>query len=313
MTSTIRRLMLGALLTGAAILGALAMSTAAQADDGPQHPGGVVGAVVEVVDQVLPEPTKEPEPAEEPEQTEPAEEPDHGTDEQQATEEPDEPSPPTTPIEQIADTVEQVVAPVTAVVEAVAAPVVSTPTPAPATAPAVAQPSTPTTTSTTTEPATTTEAEVPTAAVVTVKPPADELPVVIGPTAGTGTLLPGLAPTPTSTEQPDRAPLCTNDRDDQAAPDHGRGAVRTITDRRSGLPTAQRTPAPLKPCPTPPGPDGQAVTAGSVKPPPPTGEQLIALTVGGAFSAPVLHRLAQLRPRGDLPAGRTEHPEPGPA
>ncbi|MEU7771202.1 hypothetical protein AB0C44_07740 [Micromonospora taraxaci] len=317
-TSTIRRLVCGALLAATAWLALTALDGAARADDGPQHPGGVVGAVVEVVDQV-PEPTKEPEPP-----AEPTDEPDHVTDDQQAAEEqePDGDPTPANPIETdetdetvetIVDTVEQVADPVTTVVEVVTAPVVSTPTPAPMTTPAAAQPSNPTTTSTATEQATNTEPEVSTTEVVAIEPPAAELPVVIGPVAGSGTLLPGLAPTRAGDTAPDREPQCTDDRPADVTPDHGRGVVRTITDRRSGLPTAERTPAPMKPCPTPAGPDGQAITAGNVKPPPPTGEQLIALTVGGAYSAPVLHRLAQLRPRGDLPTSRTEHPEPGPA
>ncbi|RAO26445.1 hypothetical protein PSN13_06473 [Micromonospora saelicesensis] len=333
---TVRRLILGAAF-GAA--GALAFAAPANADDS-QQPGGVLDTVVEVVDQVAPKPTKAPEPehtkepeapaepqaghGEEPGKPEQNDEADHGTDEQQPAdgepedEAPTSTTPPADPIEQVKDGLEQVVEPVKDAVEDVTTP---TPIPSPPVV-VVPVPPTPAPVATPTQPAQPAE-PAPLDEPTTIEAPTEreplvpavdlpDLPTVIGP-VGSTTMLPGIPPAIASAEEPAPAPQCTGDRDDQAEPDHGRGVVRTITDRRGRPPAADRKPAPVKPCPTPVGPDGQAFTAGSVKPPPPTGEQLVALTAGGAYSPPVLHRLTQLRPRGDIPAGRTEHPEPGPA
>ncbi|MFI6238311.1 hypothetical protein ACIBEF_00365 [Micromonospora sp. NPDC050795] len=329
-TSTIRRLILGA---ACGVAGAIAFAAPAYADDS-QQPGGPLDTVVsEVVDEVLPEPepttepTAEPEPTKEPDEA-PAEEapadpepeaPAEPEQESEPVEEPepapDEPTTPVTdaPVEVPADA-PPVEAPTTPTPEPtpVVVPAPTEPTPAPVVTPAPTEPTQPTepapvdTPTTTDPPAEQQPAPAPVVEVVEVV----ELPV-IGPVAATGTMLPGPAPTRAGDTPDDREPQCTSDRDDNTAPDHGRGVVRTITDRRTGLPTASSHPA--KPCPTPAGPDGQAVTAGSVKPPPPTGQELVALTVGGAYSAPVLHRLQHLRARGDIPAGRSEHIEPGPA
>jgi hypothetical protein len=345
-SSTVRRLALGAgTAIAGGILGVLFMSTPAHADDGTQQPGGVLGSVVEVVDQVLPEPANpaKPEPPtkpaeSEPEQEssedqapaeprdEPADEPEQAPAEQgqgnhsEQTPPASDPKPETPPANPVGDVIDGVKDTVGEVVE-----VITTPPPAPpvvvVTPPVVAP--TPTTTPAreqTTQPAVDT-APATEPVTDTAEPAVDELTPapnaevvdlpVVGPVAGSGTMLPGLAPTRAGDTPDDPEPQCTSDRGDDTTPDHGRGVVRTITDRRTGLPTAGHTPA--KPCPTPAGPDGQAITAGSVKPPPPTGEQLVAISAAGAYSAPVLHRLTQLRPRGDIPAGRTEHPEPGPA
>ncbi|MEU7677903.1 hypothetical protein AB0C42_24185 [Micromonospora taraxaci] len=317
-----------------------------------ESPGGALGdvldqttnAVDEVVDQVLPEPepTKapEPEPTTEPEHDEPAAEPEpsdepghgnHGQDEQQGTDEPADTEPviDVPPIEVPVDLPPIVidvppivvdlppvvvdVPPVVVVTPPVAVPPVVTPTPAPTQPanPAAAQPTTPapldTPAETTTEPA---AAEpLPAAA------PLDELSVVIGPVAGSGTLLPGLAPTRAGDTPQLHAdePQCTGDRRDQAAPDHGRGVVRTITDRRTGQPDAQQPAAPAKPCPAPTGPgdDASGLNAALAHPTPgadqPPGDTTATL------AWPTLDRLHQLRARGDLPASRSTHLEPGPA
>lgn len=316
MSSTLRRLAYGAFLgTALGFAGALAFSAPAHASDGTQQPGGALGAVVEAVDQAVPdvEPTKapEPEPTKEPAaEPEPTDEPAHdtdGQDEQQGTDEPaEEPAP--------ADPVETVAAPV---VEVVTAPVAPTPTPAPVITPTPAptpvQTSTPTQSQpeTTTVPAPTPEPQVPAVDVVTV--PVDELPVVIGPVAGTATLLPGLTPSADDTARPlTGEPECTGEQPADATPDHGRGVVRTITDRRTGLPAAQQPPAPLTPCPQPPPATDQAINAVAT-----TGHAGAHSDQYAATSAeltwPALGRLHQLRARGDVPASRTEHPEPGPA
>ncbi|GLZ62902.1 hypothetical protein [Micromonospora sp. NBRC 107095] len=336
MNSRIRRLAIGAGLTIAGSVIGLAMSTAAHADD-TQQPGGLLDTAVEVVDQVLPEstaepdpePTKKPEPTEQESESEPrGEEP--------ATAEPTDPEPerPTTPVvidvppvsvpvdvpPAVVDVpvvdVPPVVADVPPVVIDVPPVVVVVPAPtAPTTAPAPTQPAETieldAPTETTTEPPTTQPAADPAKAATTVQP-ADTPPTTIGHAAGTSTLLPGLTPTPATTDQPAPAPECADDPDDHATPDHGRGVVRTITDRRTGKPTADRQPAPLRPCPTPPVHTDQAINtvAGTGH----TGHhsELYAATTGDV-TWPALQRLQQLRARGDLPASRTEHPEPGPA
>ncbi|RAN92684.1 Translation initiation factor IF-2 [Micromonospora saelicesensis] len=341
---TVRRLILGAAL-GAA--GAIAFSAPAHADDS-QQPGGVLDTVVEVVDQVRPEPTKAPEPehtsepepeptkeTEAPAEPEPEPQSEHG--EEPADEPADETTPapdkPATPVvidvppvevpvdvppvvvdppivdvppvvvdlPPVVDVPPVVVPPVVVPVPAV--PVPTVPTPAPVVTPTPTQP-TPVDAPTTVDP----PAEQPLPAPV-VEVPA--LPVV-GPVAS-GTVLPGLPPWTASPEHPDREPQCTGDRDDQAAPDHGRGVVRTITDRRSGRPSADRKPAPpVKPCPTPAPPTDRAIgataTVGHVGA---HSEPYAATTTGIVW--PALQRLTQLRARGDLPAGRDEHIEPGPA
>lgn len=331
MNTTIRRLILGAALGFA---GALAFAAPALADEA-QHPGGVVGAVaevVEVVDQVIPdveptkapdpepEPTKDPEPAAEPE---PADEPDHGTDghDEPATDEPaEEPAPaettapPANPIEAVKDGLGQVVEGVKETVEVITAPVVTTPTPAPVVTPTptpTPQPTTPApTTDTTTVPAQTTTPQTPAVAPAA---PLDELPVVIGPTAGTGTLLPGLMREPGHAEQPSTGePECTGERPADAAPDHHRGADRTTTDRRTGQPAADQPPAPLGPCPTPTGP-GTQVDVYAATAPTTSGHVEPIGDLTGGITWPALDRLHHVRARGDLPASRTTHLEPGPA
>ncbi|MCG5460874.1 hypothetical protein MED01_004300 [Micromonospora sp. MED01] len=318
-SSNIRRLMLGALFGAAA---AVAFSTPAHADDGPQRPGGVLGAVVGVVDEILPEPSADPEP---PAESEPVSESSDDQAEQDTPTEqapvadepagdttPEPTTPPSNPVRDVVDSIKDTVEEVVEVVEVITTPpVVVTPPTTPVTTPAPTPATQPTVdTAPVTDDTTATE---PTTDTV-VEPAAETAPAdlpVVGPVAGSDTLLPGLTPTQAG-DTPDRGPQCTSDRGGDTTPDHGRGVVRTITDRRPGLPTAgQRVPS--RPCPAPAGPDGQAATVGSPKPPPPTGEQLVALTATGVYSAPVLHRLTHLRARGDLPAGRNPHIEPGPA
>lgn len=131
-----------------------------------------------------------------------------------------------------------------------------------------------------------------------------ELPVLIGPLPGR-TLDDGIRPA--ALPEP---PIC-DDRNDEprripgGEKQHRR--IHTTPDRAAGQPH------PGRPCPNTPSNPSQANTTPSVKPPPPTGEQLVAISAAGAYSRPVLHRLTQMRARSDLPAGRTEHPEPGPA
>lgn len=337
----IRRLILGAAL---GIFGALALGTAAYADDEPQRPGGALGAVVEVVDQVLPdvEPTKapdpepskdpEPEPTKDPEpptEPEPANEPDHGTDghEQQADEPTEEPAPVITvpPIEIPVDLppividlppvvvdlppvvvdvppVVVVTPPIAVTPPVVVPPVVTTPT---------QQPTTPAPTVDTTTPAQTTTPQTP---AVVPAAPLDELPVVIGPTAGTGTLLPGLMREPGAVADQPRTgePECTGDQPADAAPDHGRSADRTTTDRRTGQPAADQPPAPLGPCPTPTGP-GTQVDVYAATAPTTSGHVEPIGDLTGGITWPALDRLHHVRARGDLPASRTTHLEPGPA
>lgn len=332
MNTIIRRLILGAALGFA---GAIAFAAPALADEA-QHPGGVVGAVaevVEVVDQVipeLPEPTKapdpEPEPTKDPEppaEPEPADEPGHGTDghDEPAADEPaEEPAPaettapPANPIEAVKDGLGQVVEGVKETVEVITAPVVPTPTPAPVITPTptpTQQPTTPApTTDTTTEPAQTTTPQTPAAEVPAA--PLDELPVVIGPTAGTGTLLPGLIREPGTVEQPSTGePECTGDQPADAAPERSPGGDREQA-RRTGAPTADQPPAPLTPCPTPTGP-GTQVDVYAATAPTTSGHVEPIGDLTGGITWPALDRLHHVRARGDLPASRTTHLEPGPA
>ncbi|MEU7975189.1 hypothetical protein AB0B48_24435 [Micromonospora sp. NPDC049089] len=335
-SSTIRRLILGA---ACGVAGAIAFASPAYADDS-QQPGGPLDTVVsEVVDEVSPEPTKvpepeptsepEPEPTKEPEapaEPEPESEQHEDTPADEPTEEPKpdttEPAPPATPIDDIVDDVTEVVEDVVDVVvpaPTTPAPVV-TPTPVvpapslpapPVVEPTPTQPTEPApidAPATTELPAETAPSEQP-AEVPVVEVP--DLPVVIGP-VGSSTALPGLAPWTASTEQPAPAPQCTADRDDDVTPDHGRGVVRTITDRRTGLPTADRTPVPLKPCPTPAPSGDQAMNAIAAASHAGGHNEIYAATTTGV-TWPALQRLQQLRARGDLPASRTDHLEPGPA
>ncbi|WP_406083128.1 hypothetical protein OHA01_26495 [Micromonospora zamorensis] len=330
--------MLRCLILGAAggVAGLVLFAAPAYADDDTQPPGGLLGAVVEVVevvDQVIPdvEPTKapEPEPTKDPEPAaEPADEPGHGTDghDEPAAEEPtEEPAPVITvpPIEIPVDLPPVVidlppvvvdlpplvvdvppvvvVTPPIAVTPPVVPPVVTTPT---------QQPTTPTPTTDTTTPAPTTTpqtpAEVPAA-------PLDELPVVIGPTAGTGTLLPGLMREPGAVEhRAAHEPECTGDQPADAAPQRTPGGDREQARRTADQPANGGTP-PAKPCPTPTGPGDTATgmsaalahtTHGADQPP---GDTTATL------AWPALDRLHHVRARGDIPASRTTHLEPGPA
>ncbi|WP_030487245.1 hypothetical protein [Micromonospora chokoriensis] len=331
-TSTIRRLILGA---ACGVAGVLAFSTPAHADDGTQQPGGVLGTVVEVVSEVLPEPTKEPEPAKEPDEvpaaeSEQSDEAGHGANEPAAEPEPtpadqptqagdeesaaETPAPPSSPIEQVTDGLEQIVEPVKDVVEDVTTPlpVPSTPAPAPVVTPAPTEPTQPAETARVDVPVETETATEQPEHLTAEAPAVDPLPVlpVVGPVAGSDTMLPGLTPVSVGEEQPTRAPQC-DERPAESTPDHGRGVVRTITDRRTGLPTASSD-APAKPCP-PPAPAGdQAINAVATTGHAGAHSELYAATTTGV-TWPTLDRLQQLRARGDLPASRSTHVEPGPA
>jgi len=332
MSTIIRRLVLGAALGFA---GAIAFAAPALADEA-QHPGGVVGAVaevVEVVDQVLPdvEPTKaldpEPEPTKDPEpptEPEPADEPGHGTD---GHDEPAEEPAPVITVPAIEIPVDLppvvidlppvvvdlpplvvdvppvvVVTPPIAVTPPVVPPVVTTPT---------QQPTTPAATVDTTTPAPTTTPQTP---AVVPAAPLDELPVVIGPTAGTGTLLPGLIREPGAVEHADADEatgirLCDG-RDDE--PQRTPGDHRKQDRRTADRPTNSGTP-PAKPCPTPTGPgDAAAGMSAALAHTTPGADQPPGDLTGG-ITWPALDRLHHVRARGDLPASRTTHLEPGPA
>lgn len=347
-TSTIRRLILGA---ACGAVGALAFSSPARADDATQPPGGVLGAVAEVVEQVLPEPTRAPKPAEpepepEPEPSEePADEPKPAEPEQDSHTEQgstDDKPPATEPVIDVPPIVVPIDVPPVVIdvppiivdvppVPVDVPPVVVVTPPVAVVVPpvVVATPTTPATTpAQTTQPAAdasvtappaadTATATVPTTATVleqepTLEPTPVDLPV-IGPTATTPIDDDGTWP---PQAQPDRAPRAATcdghtDQDDTADRTPGDGKQQRRSQNAPRRDASKKTPG--KPCPTPAGPDGQATTAAGVKPPPPTGEQLIADSAAGAYSRPVLHRLAQLRPRSHTLAGRTEHPEPGPA
>ncbi|WP_371409709.1 hypothetical protein OG423_13980 [Micromonospora zamorensis] len=320
--------MLRCLILGAAggVAGLVLFAAPAYADDDTQHPGGLLGSVVEVVDQVIPdvEPTKapDPEPTKDPEppaETEPADEPGHGTDGHDEQAAADEPAPVITvpaieiPVDlppvvidlpPVVVDLPPLVVDVPPVVVVTPPVVVPTPTPTP-------QPTTPAPTTDTTTPAPTTTPQTP--AVVPVAP-LDELPVVIGPTAGTGTLLPGLMREPGAAEHTDTdattgTRLCDG-RDDQ--PQRTPGGDGKQDRRTADQPTNSGTP-PAKPCPTPTGP-GDTATGMSAA---------LAHTTNGAdqppgdttatLAWPALDRLHHVRARGDLPASRTTHLEPGPA
>ncbi|MEV1321927.1 hypothetical protein AB0J14_38265 [Micromonospora arborensis] len=325
--TTLRRLALGALLTGGVWLSLTALDGAAHADnttpaavtespggalgdvlngvgDTLDGVGGTVGAVVEVVDEVVPDPPKsEPEP--EPEQA------DHSTDEQDG-----EDITPGGEVGEVLDGIGQVVKPVTGIVETVVE-TVTAPLPIPAppvTVPALAtQPTEPAAADDSTDsakPATElperSAADTPAADVS----PAVGLPVV-GPVAGSATLLPGLTPTPAADHQPDPQgePRC----DGRPTIDHVRDALRMVVSKPQHHTPSRAAPrAPQTPCPQPADTGSQAVTATAGVGH--TGHQCehYADRADGLLW-PELDRLHQVRARGDLPAGRCPHLDPGPA
>lgn len=340
-SSTVRRLILGAALGCA---GVLAFSAPARADDETQQPGGVLGAVVQVVDRALPEPTKaaepEPEPTREPEpvrdepaRDEPTREPEQGTHTEQAPageepatddsgdSEPESDAPPANPIgDAIEDVKGGVKDTVIEVVEVVTAPlpsppvVVVIPTPAPVVTPAPTQPAAPTVASDDTD---TTEGAVDEqpAAPATETPEVD-LPVdlpVVGPTAGTDAMLPGLTPDDVSHRADDTDAIEACDNPEPRTLDDVRKAIRKVIDKQKQREGDRADPgAPGKPCPGTGAPTERAIngtaTATGVGQ---HGDQVAATTTGLIW--PTLTRLQQLRARGDLPDSRSTHLDPAPA
>ncbi|MET7868007.1 hypothetical protein [Micromonospora taraxaci] len=311
-TSTARRLMLGALFGAAA---AVAFSAPAYADDEAQRPGGVLGTVVEVVDEVTtePEPTTEPDPPAEPEpEQEQAPEPVHS--EEPASDEPaaDEPVIDLPPVEVPVDVPPVVVDPPPVVV--VVPPVVVAPTPtAPILTPTAAPlPTTPeqAPTQPTGETLSTDTSEEPAPPVETVAPAPTDLPVPIGPVLGRA-LDDGIHVTEPATATPDDVRECDGKT---LTLDDIRRDIRTTGDTTTAPATDRADSPDRRPCPN--GPAGPVVQAGG----------LSAVTgsttqhgdqAGGDTTTwlawPALHRIQQLRARGDLPAGRSPHVEPGPA
>lgn len=337
--TTLRRLALGAgVAVGGGILAVLFMSTPARADEGPQRPGGVLGTVVEVVDEVLPEPTKAAEPDPEPtREPEPAREPTKAAEQAPADEEPaaddsgdNEPEPEAPPadpigdaIEDVKDGLEQVVEPVKEVVEVVTdplptppvvvvipAPVVVTPppTPAPTVTPEPTQPATEPATVDSTEPAADELPEQP----AVEAPDVDQVDLpVVGPVAGSNTLLPGLTPDAASSRQ-DREPQCTGDHRERTLDDVRKDARSVATGKQPRDGDRADPGGPGKPCPAPAPPTDRAMNAtAGPSPAGAHGEQYAATAAG--LTWPALARLQQLRARGDIPAGRSTHVEPGPA
>lgn len=343
MSSTWKRLALRAgLATAGGVIGVIALSTAAHADDRPaQQPRGTLGAVV---DQVLPEPSTPAEPEPEPE---PSKEPEPPAEPKPAEPEQDAPAdePTQTPDEPAADPVIEVPpAEVPVDVPPVAVeppPVVDVPpvvvdpppvTPAPAvpvvTPPAPITAPTPPATSPAPSPvvvvvprddellgeAPETEQPAPTPATEPPAPALVDQPVPIGPTA-TGQLVddgiypPGTLPIPAPVVATCDDPI--NQVDD--TPRSDQPVTKQTTRKRPKPDTIRDKPRRGAPCPDTPGTPGQAITNLTVKPPPPTGGELVADTVAGAYSRPVLHRLTHMRARSHTLASRTEHPEPGPA
>ncbi|MEU1240015.1 hypothetical protein ABZ388_06620 [Micromonospora parva] len=323
-TSTVRSLILGAALGGAA---AIALSAPAHADDGTQPPGGVLGAVVEVVDEVLPEPSKPPaKPETEPA---PAAEPESSGDQAPASAEPPAAEPVVVvPAVEVPVDVPPVVVdlppvvvdvpplvvdvpPVVVVVPPVAVvPPVVVPTP---TAPTTTAPATTVTTdagdtTTVTAPLDDTAVE-PAEPATDVEPEPDDLPVPIGPAIGR-TLDDGIHYTAPDRHKPATVRDCD---DDTRSLDDIRRAIRAAAtpdtpapDRASG--------GPRQPCPD--GPPGPVVHAGTLAAVPGGSSHHIDQASADTTTSvtwPALGRLHQLRARGDLPASRDEQIEPGPA
>ncbi|MEU4776891.1 hypothetical protein [Micromonospora sp. NPDC023633] len=361
MTSTIRRLMLGAALTGGAILGALAIEQAAHAADKPRPT--VQGALDRVSGHDLPDripgvkhidprpdkpreepepepvrdetprnprqddeqepadkPEPEPEPKDEPEPA-PKDEPEPPANERPAT--PADPIvevPPLDPPPLVVDVPPVVVDPPPVVVDVppVAAPTVpapapTEPTPAPApveptptTPPSVPAPSPPSASPpTTTPPPPAKPAPPATIPVVDLPVP---LPVVIGPIPAADP--PSAIAAPPSVAEGDDlevTPCAGKQRTEPA--DHGRGVVRTITDKSSGLTDA--TPMGGG-CPRPATPAGELAQP-ALKPPGSTGLDVASSPVGLPIDHPSGDQLRALWPRDHLPAGRAARIDPRPA
>lgn len=318
--TTLRRLTLGALLTGAAWLTLTALDGAAHADDGTQQPGGVLGAVVEVVDQVLPEPTKaadpaRDEPAEDPEP--PADDDGEGEDQGSSAEPESAPDPIGDILDGVTDTVETVAEvvvttpPPVTIPPVVATPTPTTSTPAPATTPAVAA----STTAMVSTPAARTDTEAAddtdTAEPETAAQPAPvDLPVPIGPALGR-TLDDGIHYTDRTAPAADEVRECGADL---RSLDAIRRAIRATGDTPAAPTTNRAGSRDDRPCPT--GPGGPVARAGTMVAVANNGPGHGDQTCGDILATltwPTLSRLHPLRARGDLPASRSPHVDSGPA